>query len=94
MNATDYTLKLYSVGDVAHCLGITQREVYNLIKEGKIRASKVETLWRILPQDFEKYLKDCGFNSDSLQNENIGEVRASNTILSNCSSTTEKEVLV
>jgi len=89
----DYTIRLHSIEDIANSLKITQREVYNLIYEGNLKASKVGRLWRISEIDLKKYLISCGFNPDSLQNENVGEVRASNTILPNCSSTTKKEVL-
>jgi excisionase family DNA binding protein len=84
---------LYSVEDIAYILQLTQREVYNLIYEGKLKAAKVERLWRISSRDLERYLSECGFNEESIKQNYGGETAGNNEPLVT-SNTTKKEMQI
>lgn len=48
--------KLYTVDEVTQILKVTQRTVYNYIKNGQLKAIKVGKYWRIRHSDLEDFL--------------------------------------
>ena len=47
----------YSVEDVAEVLQVHTRTVYRLILQGKLKAIKVGSLWRIQDSELEDYIR-------------------------------------
>jgi excisionase family DNA binding protein len=47
---------LYSVEEITAILKVTQRTLYNYIKNGSLKAIKVGKYWRIKHQDFQKFI--------------------------------------
>lgn len=48
--------KLYTKKEVAEILGITERTVWNYIKAGKIKASKIGGKWKVTEENLKKYV--------------------------------------
>ncbi len=51
-------LKLYTIDEVTKILKVTQRTVYNYIKNGNLTAIKVGKYWRVKHQDLETFLSN------------------------------------
>lgn len=49
-------IKIYTLKEVEDILKVTQRTLYNYIKEGKLKASKVGREWRVRHQDLEDFI--------------------------------------
>ncbi len=50
-------LKIYSVKESASILQVTQRTLYNYIKEGKLKAVKVGKYWRVRHEDLKEFIE-------------------------------------
>jgi excisionase family DNA binding protein len=48
--------KLYTIDEIAEILKVTQRTIYNYIKNGSLKAIKIGKYWRIKHTDFEQFL--------------------------------------
>jgi excisionase family DNA binding protein len=55
-------VKLYTIDEIADILKVTQRTIYNYIKNGALSAIKVGKYWRVRHEHFEKFLEN-GMNS-------------------------------
>lgn len=55
-------IKLYSVKDVMALLSVSQRTVYRLIKDGKLKALKVGMYLKVTEADFNAFLESCRQN--------------------------------
>ena len=51
-------LKLYTIDEITQILKVTQRTVYNYIKNGDLKAIKVGKYWRVKHGDLESFLTD------------------------------------
>jgi len=51
-------LILYTIEEVAQILKVTQRTVYNFIKNGDLKAVKVGKYWRVKHVDLEAFLAE------------------------------------
>lgn len=49
-------LILYTIEEVTQILKVTQRTVYNFIKNGDLKAVKVGKYWRVRHEDLEEFL--------------------------------------
>ena len=49
-------LKLYTVEEVTAILKVTQRTLYNFIKQGDLKAIKIGKYWRIKHIDLEEFI--------------------------------------
>lgn len=49
-------IKVYTLEEVQAILKVTQRTLYNYIKTGKLKATKIGKYWRVTHQDLEKLL--------------------------------------
>jgi len=49
-------LILYTIEEVTQILKVTQRTVYNFIKNGDLKAVKVGKYWRVKHEDLEAFL--------------------------------------
>ena len=49
-------LKVYTIDEVAELLHVTRRTVYNYIKEGKLKATKIGKYWRVTSKALEELL--------------------------------------
>ena len=49
-------LKVYTIDEVAELLHVTRRTVYNYIKEGKLKATKIGKYWRVTAKALEELL--------------------------------------
>lgn len=49
-------LILYTIEEVTQILKVTQRTVYNFIKNGDLKAVKVGKYWRVKHSDLEAFL--------------------------------------
>ena len=49
-------MKLYSVSEVQEILGLSQRQIYRLIKGKEIKAFKIGKEWRIKKEDLEAFI--------------------------------------
>jgi excisionase family DNA binding protein len=54
---TDKLEQVYTVQDVAKALKIKPQTVYTMIKDGRLKSSKVGRVWRIRSSDVQAYLK-------------------------------------
>lgn len=52
-------IKLYSVKDVMALLSVSQRTVYRLIKDGKLKALKVGMYLKVTEADLNSFLASC-----------------------------------
>jgi excisionase family DNA binding protein len=50
--------KLLTVKDIAKKLNVSLQTVRNYIKEGKIKAYKFDSVWRIPSKEVDKFLED------------------------------------
>lgn len=48
--------KVYSTEEVQEILKVTQRTLYNYIKEGKLRATKIGKYWRVKHNDLHDFI--------------------------------------
>lgn len=51
-----FNIKFYSTKEVAELLKVTERSVYNYIKDGKIKGKKIGGKWRVTEDNFKFYL--------------------------------------
>jgi len=51
-------LKLYTIEEVAQILRVTQRTIYNYIKDEGLPAIKIGKHWRVKHSDLEKFLSE------------------------------------
>ena len=56
------TLKIYTLEEVQTLLKVTQRTIYNYIKEGKLKAVKKGKYWRVKHTDLQDFI-DRGTNA-------------------------------
>ena len=49
-------IKVYTLDEVQDILKVTQRTVYNYIKQGKLKAVKMGKYWRIRHEDLDAFL--------------------------------------
>jgi excisionase family DNA binding protein len=49
---------MWSLEEVARYLGVTHQTVYNMIRDGRIKAYKVGREWRFHPSDIEAHIKE------------------------------------
>jgi excisionase family DNA binding protein len=56
------TLKIYTLEEVQTLLKVTQRTIYNYIKEGKLKAVKIGKYWRVKHTDLQDFI-DRGTNA-------------------------------
>ena len=49
---------IYSVGEVAKIIGITRQRVNQLIKDGRIKATKIGFYWKVKIEDLGSYLDE------------------------------------
>lgn len=56
------TLKIYTQEEVQTLLKVTQRTIYNYIKEGKLKAVKIGKYWRVKHTDLQDFI-DRGTNA-------------------------------
>ncbi|MDY0345815.1 MAG: helix-turn-helix domain-containing protein [Bacilli bacterium] len=45
--------KLYTIEEISVILKVTQRTIYNYIKDGQLKAVKIGKYWRIKHNDFQ-----------------------------------------
>ena len=50
-------LKIYSLKEVEEILQVTQRTLYNYIKEGKLKATKIGKYWRVSHEDLKQFIE-------------------------------------
>ncbi len=50
-------LKIYSLKEVEEILQVTQRTLYNYIKEGKLKATKIGKHWRVSHEDLKEFIE-------------------------------------
>ena len=50
-------LKIYSLKEVEEILQVTQRTLYNYIKEGKLKATKIGKYWRVGHEDLKEFIE-------------------------------------
>lgn len=50
-------LKLYTIEEIAQILRVTQRTIYNYIKEEELPAIKIGKHWRVRHEHLELYLE-------------------------------------
>ena len=55
-------LKIYTLEEVQTLLKVTQRTIYNYIKEGKLKAVKIWKYWRVKHTDLQDFI-DRGTNA-------------------------------
>ncbi len=53
---------LYTVEEVRVMLKVTQRTLYNYIKNGDLKAVKIGKYWRIKQEDLQDFLDNCTSN--------------------------------
>jgi excisionase family DNA binding protein len=51
------TKEVYSLHELEELLQVTQRSLYNFIKEGRLEAFKVGREWRVSSEALEKFTK-------------------------------------
>lgn len=56
------TLKIYTLEEVQTLLKVTQRTIYNYIKEGKLKAVKIGKYWRVKHTGLQDFI-DRGTNA-------------------------------
>lgn len=49
-------IKAYSIEEVSQILKVTRRTLYNYLKDGRLRATKIGKEWRVRHQDLEAFL--------------------------------------
>lgn len=51
-------LKLYTIAEVAEILKVTERTVYNYVKDRTLKAAKIGKHWRIRASDFKAFIDE------------------------------------
>ncbi|MBC3887250.1 helix-turn-helix domain-containing protein [Acetobacterium paludosum] len=54
-------IKIYTLNEVEAILSVTRRTIYNYIKNGDLRASKIGKNWRVQYQDLQSFI-DSGMS--------------------------------
>jgi excisionase family DNA binding protein len=49
-------LKLYTIKEITEILKVSQRTIYNYIKNGNLKAVKIGKYWRIKKEDLQRLL--------------------------------------
>ena len=57
MTKTKTKKEVYSLHELEELLQVTQRSLYNFIKEGRLEAFKVGREWRVSSEALEKFTK-------------------------------------
>lgn len=52
-------LKYYSIPQVGFLLSLSRQSIYNLIKSGKLKVTKLDKKQRISQEDIINFLADC-----------------------------------
>jgi excisionase family DNA binding protein len=56
---------MWDIDDVAEYLGVTNQTVYNMIRDGRIKAHKIGREWRFYPADVESHVAlGCNIRGD------------------------------
>lgn len=50
-------LKFYGIRDIAQGLKVTERTVYNYVRDGKLKAVKIGGKWQVAEDNLRKFLK-------------------------------------
>lgn len=50
-------IKIYTLEEVRNILQLTQRTIYNYIKGGKLKASKIGKYWRVQHKDLQAFIE-------------------------------------
>lgn len=54
-------IKVYTLEEIVDILSVTKRTVYNYIKKGDLKATKIGKYWRVQHNDLQEFL-DKGTN--------------------------------
>ncbi len=54
-------IKIYTLEEVKGILKVTQRTLYNYIKEGHLKATKIGNTWRVTHEELDRFTK-IGFS--------------------------------
>ena len=49
-------LRLYSLEELSQLIGVTHRTVWNYVKAGKIKATKIGGAWKVTEENFKKFI--------------------------------------
>lgn len=49
-------IRIYTLEEVRNILKVTQRSVYNYIKSGKLKATKIGREWRVRHEDLQAFI--------------------------------------
>lgn len=63
--------KYYSVDEISNLLDMHPKTVQRYIREGKIKATKLGKAWRVLEEDFQKFMGNSPPTSQSLDNAGL-----------------------
>ncbi len=49
-------LRLYSLEELSQLIGVTHRTMWNYVKEGKIKATKIGGAWKVTEENYKRFV--------------------------------------